>query len=57
MSGPLERITPPLPANWVRRPDDKRRRPEKPRPPPRDDGSHPPESPGDRPKHIIDELA
>lgn len=56
---PVDQITPVTPGNWVRRPEDKRRKndperrgPRKPNPPERDQGS----DPDDRP-HIIDELA
>lgn len=60
---PVDHVTPTLPANWVRRPDDRRRKKDpqgREKPPGRtsdDAPRHPPVPDADGRTHIIDDLA
>ncbi len=55
---PVDHVTPVIPGNWVRRPEDQRRQREnRKQPPAKKDQKPPPGQDPDGRTHIIDELA
>lgn len=63
---PVDHVNPAVPSNWVRRVEDRRRRPDpkrnpgqdqQPQDPKHEDQKHPPGTDPDGRTHIIDELA
>lgn len=55
---PVDQVRPLLPSNWVRRPDERRRRPGNPHDTDkRQEPSQPAHGDGEKPPHIIDDLA